>query len=129
VALEAHAPELAADIVDKGIVLTGGGALLGNLDHVLRHGDRPAGLDRRRPALLRACAVMPTTSLHLRCKSLPAPQPRASGGSMVSEPSSRCTRKTNRLRDENATLRLAQSEVGELQRKVERYEQLLKGAD
>ena len=29
-------PELAADIVDKGIVLTGGGALLGNLDHVLR---------------------------------------------------------------------------------------------
>ena len=29
-------PELAADIVDKGIVLTGGGALLGNLDYVLR---------------------------------------------------------------------------------------------
>jgi rod shape-determining protein MreB len=28
---------LAADIVDKGIVLTGGGALLGNLDFVLRH--------------------------------------------------------------------------------------------
>ena len=27
----------AADIVDKGIVLTGGGALLGNLDYVLRH--------------------------------------------------------------------------------------------
>ena len=37
VALENTAPELAADIVDKGIVLTGGGALLGNLDHVLRH--------------------------------------------------------------------------------------------
>jgi len=36
VALEHSAPELAADIVDKGIVLTGGGALLGNLDHVLR---------------------------------------------------------------------------------------------
>jgi rod shape-determining protein MreB len=29
--------ELAADIVDKGIVLTGGGALLGNMDYVLRH--------------------------------------------------------------------------------------------
>ena len=28
---------MAADIVDKGIVLTGGGALLGNLDYVLRH--------------------------------------------------------------------------------------------
>ncbi|MGH6954374.1 MAG: rod shape-determining protein, partial [Alphaproteobacteria bacterium] len=36
VALENTAPELAADIVDKGIVLTGGGALLGNLDQVLR---------------------------------------------------------------------------------------------
>jgi rod shape-determining protein MreB len=37
VALENTAPELAADIVDKGIVLTGGGAMLGNLDYVLRH--------------------------------------------------------------------------------------------
>ena len=37
VALEHTAPELAADIVDKGIVLTGGGALLGNMDFVLRH--------------------------------------------------------------------------------------------
>jgi rod shape-determining protein MreB and related proteins len=37
VALEHTAPELAADIVDKGIVMTGGGSLLGNLDHVLRH--------------------------------------------------------------------------------------------
>jgi rod shape-determining protein MreB and related proteins len=37
VALEHTAPELSADIVDKGIVLTGGGALLGNLDFVLRH--------------------------------------------------------------------------------------------
>ena len=36
VALENTPPELAADIVDKGIVLTGGGALLANLDQVLR---------------------------------------------------------------------------------------------
>jgi len=36
VALEHTAPELAADIVDKGIVLTGGGSLLGNLDTMLR---------------------------------------------------------------------------------------------
>ena len=36
VALEATPPELAADIVDKGIILTGGGALLKNLDKVLR---------------------------------------------------------------------------------------------
>ncbi|MFN5608178.1 MAG: rod shape-determining protein [Holosporales bacterium] len=36
VALEHTPPELAADIVDKGIVLTGGGSLLSNLDKVLR---------------------------------------------------------------------------------------------
>lgn len=36
VALEHTAPELSADIVDKGIVLTGGGALLSNLDSVIR---------------------------------------------------------------------------------------------
>jgi rod shape-determining protein MreB and related proteins len=36
VALESTPPELAADIVDKGIVLTGGGSLLSNLDQVLR---------------------------------------------------------------------------------------------
>jgi rod shape-determining protein MreB len=35
-ALENTAPELAADIVDQGIILTGGGALLGQLDEVLR---------------------------------------------------------------------------------------------
>ncbi len=35
-ALEHTAPELAADIVDKGIMLTGGGALLGNIEIVLR---------------------------------------------------------------------------------------------
>ena len=36
VALENTPPELAADICDKGIVLTGGGALLHRLDEVLR---------------------------------------------------------------------------------------------
>ncbi len=36
VALECTPPELSSDIVDKGIVLTGGGALLHNLDTVLR---------------------------------------------------------------------------------------------
>jgi len=36
IALEQTPPELAADIVDRGIVLTGGGALLKNLDHLLR---------------------------------------------------------------------------------------------
>ncbi|MEN3977050.1 rod shape-determining protein [Emcibacter sp. SYSU 3D8] len=36
VALEHTAPELAADIVDRGIVLTGGGSLLGEIDQVIR---------------------------------------------------------------------------------------------
>jgi rod shape-determining protein MreB and related proteins len=36
VALENTPPELAADIVDRGVVLTGGGALLYRLDQVLR---------------------------------------------------------------------------------------------
>ncbi|MBF0491477.1 MAG: rod shape-determining protein [Deltaproteobacteria bacterium] len=36
IALEKIPPELAADIVDRGIVLTGGGALLKNLDLLLR---------------------------------------------------------------------------------------------
>jgi rod shape-determining protein MreB len=35
-ALERTPPELAADIVDKGVVLTGGGALLRNIDVLLR---------------------------------------------------------------------------------------------
>lgn len=35
IALEQTPPELAADIVDSGIVLTGGGALLKNLDKLL----------------------------------------------------------------------------------------------
>lgn len=36
IALECTPPELSSDIVDKGIVLTGGGALLNNLSYVLR---------------------------------------------------------------------------------------------
>ena len=36
IALENTAPELAADIVDQGIVLTGGGALIKGLDEFLR---------------------------------------------------------------------------------------------
>ncbi|MEE8410214.1 MAG: rod shape-determining protein [Myxococcota bacterium] len=39
-ALERTPPELAADIVDKGIVLAGGGALLANLDVILREETR-----------------------------------------------------------------------------------------
>ena len=37
VALENTPPELASDIVDRGIVLAGGGALLKGLDELIRH--------------------------------------------------------------------------------------------
>ncbi|MBL6664813.1 MAG: rod shape-determining protein [Rickettsiales bacterium] len=36
VALESTPPELSSDIVERGIVLSGGGAMLKNLDHVIR---------------------------------------------------------------------------------------------
>lgn len=36
IALECTPPELSSDIVDKGIVMTGGGALLNNLDYVIK---------------------------------------------------------------------------------------------
>ena len=35
-ALEQTPPELGSDVAERGLVLTGGGALLGNLDFVLR---------------------------------------------------------------------------------------------
>jgi rod shape-determining protein MreB len=37
VALESTPPELSSDIVDKGIVMSGGGALLAHLDLVISH--------------------------------------------------------------------------------------------
>ena len=40
IALETTPPELASDIVDKGIVLSGGGALLRNLDILLKEVSR-----------------------------------------------------------------------------------------
>jgi rod shape-determining protein MreB len=40
IALEQTPPELSADIVDRGIILTGGGALLKNLDRLIREETR-----------------------------------------------------------------------------------------
>ncbi len=53
VALERTPPELSADISDRGIVLTGGGALLKNLDKRIREETGLAGFDRRRSAVQR----------------------------------------------------------------------------
>ena len=52
VALERTPPELSADIVDRGIVLTGGGSLLKNLDKLLREETGLPGLGGRGPPLL-----------------------------------------------------------------------------
>ena len=52
VALERTPPELSADISDRGIVLTGGGALLQEFGQAHPRGNRPARLHRRRSALL-----------------------------------------------------------------------------
>ena len=54
--LERTPPELAADIVDKGIVLTGGGALLRGLDHAPAPGDR----------------TCPSPSATIRCPASPS---------------------------------------------------------
>ena len=58
-ALENTPPELAADIVDKGIMLTGGGALLHRLDEVLRVSTGPAGDGGRKPAAMRGAGHRP----------------------------------------------------------------------
>ncbi len=53
VALERTPPELSADISDRGIVLTGGGALLEESRQAYPRGNRAAGFDCRRSALQR----------------------------------------------------------------------------
>lgn len=53
--LERTAPELAADMVDQGIVITGGGSLLPNLDLVLR---RTTGLPIRVAAEPQLCGAL-----------------------------------------------------------------------
>ena len=51
--LDKTPPELAADIMDRGIVLAGGGALLHGLDERLRHETQMPVAPRRDPAHLR----------------------------------------------------------------------------
>ena len=50
ITLERCPPELSADLVDRGLVLAGGGALLRGLDKLLERGNRPAGPCGRRSA-------------------------------------------------------------------------------
>ena len=55
VTLDKTPPELAADIMEKGIVITGGGALLHGLDERLQRRDRDADRHRRRTRCTRSC--------------------------------------------------------------------------
>ena len=52
-ALEHTQPEIAADVIDQGITMTGGGSLLREFATVLQDCDRPAGARRRRSDELR----------------------------------------------------------------------------
>jgi hypothetical protein len=56
-ALEQTPPELGADIAERGMMLTGGGALLRDLDPPAGRGNRPAGAGGRRPADLRGARL------------------------------------------------------------------------
>ena len=53
VVLEKTPPELSADIIDRGMVLTGGGALLREARHVARRSYRHSGDYRRRSVVVR----------------------------------------------------------------------------
>jgi rod shape-determining protein MreB len=66
VALEATPPELAADIADKGIMLTGGGALLAGLDSVISEATRLPVTVADDPLSLRGAGLRP------RARSIPS---------------------------------------------------------
>jgi MreB/Mrl family cell shape determining protein len=82
-ALEQTPPELGADIAERGMMLTGGGALLRDLDRLLRRGDRPAGAGGRGPADLRGARLRhgarahgpPGLDLHVRMTPGACPVP------------------------------------------------------
>lgn len=52
--LERTPPELSADIIDRGVILTGGGALLNGLDELLAEEPARTGADRGRSDALRS---------------------------------------------------------------------------
>ena len=58
-ALEHTQPEIAADVIDQGITMTGGGSLLREFATVLQDCDRPAGARRRRSDELRRARRRP----------------------------------------------------------------------
>ena len=98
-ALERTPPELAADIVDKGIVLTGGGALLQEPRRAAARGDRPAGDGVREPAAARSCSAPARRSTSSTCcaKSRCSSEQSIARASHTWPMARRCSRK--RLRE------------------------------
>jgi rod shape-determining protein MreB len=68
-ALEQTPPELGADVAERGIVLTGGGALLRDIDKLLMEETGLPVVDRRRSADLRRARRRPGAGTHLRVRS------------------------------------------------------------
>ena len=58
-ALEHTQPEIAADVIDQGITMTGGGSLLRGIRYGAPGFDRPSGADRRRSDELRGAGRRP----------------------------------------------------------------------
>jgi cell division ATPase FtsA len=82
--LERAEPELAADLVENGITMAGGGSLLRGLTAGRPEGHRPADQARRRPAHLRRPRHLHLPRAHrgveghARERSTPSPPPRGS---------------------------------------------------
>ena len=64
--LDKTPPELAADIMEQGIMVTGGGALLAGINRRLNARDRHADQDRPRPAVQRRDRLRASTREHRR---------------------------------------------------------------
>ena len=96
-ALEITPPELASDIVDRGIVMTGGGALIRGLDLLLQPGDRPAHSRRRGSAHLRGPRAPAAFSTTTRNTAASCPSEHGQRvGTLVHAPGHRDVRRLSR---------------------------------
>ena len=92
-------PELSGDVMDRGIVLTGGGALLRGLDERLKHETGHAGPHHRQPAALGGDRVRqvrrgvrgPPAGPHLRAAPLAADRHGAGFPAAPADASSCCS--------------------------------------
>ena len=86
-ALEQTPPELGADVAERGIVLTGGGALLQDIDKLLMEETGLAGRHRRRSAHLRRARRRPHPRAVRRASGAVRPRLEASDPARFGSPS------------------------------------------